>query len=260
MARQARGENGGAPPSTGIGADGVADRREVAKFEALAAAWWDTAGPLAPLHKLNPVRIAYLLEQVSRHLGAGGAKPLGHLRVLDVGCGGGLLAEPLARLGAEVVATDPSPAAIAAARAHAEAAGVTVDYRVGTAEDRLAESEVYDLVVASEVVEHVGDVPVFLQSLAALTRPGGLVVFSTLTRTLVSLLGAIVAAEYLLRWLPRGTHDWRRFLTPAELAREARRAGLRPVEVRGIAYEPGRDTFRTERSPRINYLLTAVRS
>jgi 2-polyprenyl-6-hydroxyphenyl methylase/3-demethylubiquinone-9 3-methyltransferase len=236
------------------------DPAELGKFQALAERWWDPAGPLRPLHLMNPVRIDWLLRQARAHLPTGpGRRPLDGLAVLDVGCGGGLLAEPLARLGARVTGIDPEPANIEAAERHAAAQGLAIDYRASTLEAIVAEGRRFDLVAALEVVEHVPDPAAFTDALARATRPGGLVVLATLSRTLASWVLAIVAAEYLLGWLPRGTHRWGRFLKPSELARWLRAAGLRPVDLTGVAWEPAYERFVTSPDPSVNYMLAAVR-
>jgi 2-polyprenyl-6-hydroxyphenyl methylase/3-demethylubiquinone-9 3-methyltransferase len=240
--------------------DGTVDQAELDKFRAMAARWWDPRGPLRPLHLMNPTRIDWLLGQCRAHLPwADGRRPLNGLTMLDVGCGGGLLAEPLTRLGATVTGIDPEPANLEVARAHARAARLTIDYRAATAEEIAAEGLSFDLVTALEVVEHVPDPAGFVRALAATVRPGGLLVLSTLSRTLASWVAAIVAAEYLLGWLPRGTHEWGRFLRPSELAAHLRAAGLRPVGLTGLAYEPAYERFATCRDPGINYMLAAVR-
>lgn len=240
--------------------DGTVDRAELDKFRAMAARWWDPYGPLRPLHLMNPTRIDWLLGQCRAHLPwAGGRRPLAGLTVLDVGCGGGLLAEPLARLGAVVTGIDPEPANLEVAREHARAAALEIGYEAASVEEIAAGGRRFDLVTALEVVEHVPDPAAFLRAAAATVRPGGLFVLSTLSRTLASWVAAIVAAEYLLGWLPRGTHDWGRFLKPSELAAHLRAAGLRPVGLTGLAYEPAYERFATCRDPGVNYMIAAVR-
>lgn len=239
--------------------DSSLDHDELAKFEALGRSWWDPKGPMAPLHKLNPVRIAYIRDRVCAQLGRSPrtTRPLHGLSVLDVGCGGGLLAEPLARLGATVTGIDPLPESIETARWHAAETGVELAYEAATLEEVVREGRRFDLVVASEVIEHVPDPEGFIAALAKAVRPGGLAILSTVSRTAWSFLTAIVGAEYLLRWLPPGTHDWRRFVRPSELAQHLRAQGLRPVHVAGIAYDGSTDSFRLSRDPSVNYLMTA---
>jgi 2-polyprenyl-6-hydroxyphenyl methylase / 3-demethylubiquinone-9 3-methyltransferase len=249
------------PSAASAGVPAALDPAELAKFEELGRGWWDPKGPMAPLHKLNPVRVAYVRDRVCAHLRRGprAPGPLAGLEALDIGCGGGLLAEPLARLGAAVTGIDPVATSIEAARWHAEEVGLEIAYEVATVEELEAAGRRFDLVVASEVVEHVPDVPGFLSAMAEVTRPGGLAVLSTLSRTPASFLKAIVGAEYVLGWLPRGTHSWRRFLRPAELGRELRAVDLRPVHVSGIGYDGAHDSFELTRDPSVNYLLAAIR-
>ncbi len=237
------------------------DRAEVAKFAELGEDWWDPEGPMRPLHRLNPARLAWIRERAVRHFGRDptARRPLAGLTALDVGCGGGLVSEPLARLGAAVTGIDPVRRNVEVARAHAARSGLAVDYRIATLEDLVVRGERFDLVLALEVVEHVPDVTVFVRELAAVVRPGGLVVLSTLARTLRALLLGVVAAEYLLGWLPPGTHDWRRFLRPSELGRLLRAAGLVPVAVTGLAWDGAHDRFVLVRDPSVNYMLAAVR-
>jgi 2-polyprenyl-6-hydroxyphenyl methylase / 3-demethylubiquinone-9 3-methyltransferase len=249
------------PNAAPAGVAAAVDPAEIARFEKLGRSWWDPTGPMAPLHKLNPVRVAYVRDRVCAHLRRDprAPGPLAGIEALDVGCGGGLLAEPLARLGAAVTGIDPTAAGVETARWHAEEVGLEIAYEVTTLEELAAAGRRFDLVVASEVVEHVPDVPGFLAALAETTRPGGLAVLSTLSRTPASFLKAIVGAEYVLGWLPRGTHSWRRFLRPAELGRELRAVGLRPDHVSGIGYDGARNSFELTRDPSVNYLLAAVR-
>jgi 2-polyprenyl-6-hydroxyphenyl methylase/3-demethylubiquinone-9 3-methyltransferase len=240
---------------------GSADRRELKRFAELAGDWWDEAGPMAPLHKLNPVRLAYIRDQLCSHLGR---DPKAHaclagVNVLDVGCGGGLLCEPLARMGATVTGIDLVPANLEVARAHARAAGLELSYREIAAEQLAAEGAAFDLVCAMEVVEHVADVRAFLSACAMLVRPGGALVLATLNRTLRSFALGIVAAEYILGWLPRGTHQWQRFLRPSEVAGPLRRNQLRIAHLTGVTYDPLRDRFRLSPDPAVNYMLFAVR-
>lgn len=238
------------------------DAAEVAKFEAMAAGWWDPQGDAAPLHRLNPCRLDYITAQIAAQFGRDprADRPFHGLRLLDVGCGGGLVAEPMARLGAAVCGLDASGASVAAARAHAALSGLAIDYRAETAESLAARGETFDVVLALEIIEHVADVPAFLSALRALVRPGGVAILSTLNRTAESFAKAIVGAEFVLRWLPRGTHDWRRFLKPDELAAALTAAGLSPVDRVGMAFSPLRGEWRLDaRDLGVNYLMTAER-
>lgn len=237
------------------------DPEEARRFASLAERWWDSTGPMAPLHRMGPVRIAYVRDQACRQLGldARALRPLTGLRVLDIGCGGGLVAEPLTRLGAAVTGIDPTEELVEVARRHAAELGLEIAYETATLDAVAGRGDRFDLVLALEVVEHVPDLPAFLAALAQATRPGGLVILSTLSRTLASFLSAIVGAEYLLGWLPRGTHRWRSFLTPSELAAHLRRVGLRATDIAGVAYRADREEFRLTRDPGVNYLMTAVR-
>ena len=239
-----------------------AERAELERFADLAEHWWDEAGPLAPLHKLNPVRLGYIRDRICQHLGRDPLRerPLAGLAAIDVGCGGGLLCEPLARLGATVTGIDPAQASIEVAVRHARAAGLAIDYRAASAEQLLAEDRRFDLVCAMEVVEHVADQERFLRTCAALVRPGGGLVLATLNRTFRAFALGIVAAEYVLGWLPRGTHTWSRFVRPSEAARALRRAGLRIDDLTGVVYDPLRDRFALSRDPAVNYMLFATRA
>ena len=230
---------------------------EVARFDALGEDWWDPAGPMAPLHRINPVRIGWVRDAIARHFRCSGEEPLEGLAILDVGCGAGLLAEPLSRLGAVVTGIDPAPRAIEAARAHAAATGAAAAYRVGTVEDLAREGAKFDVVLAMEVVEHVGDMPAFVARAASLVRPGGLIALSTLNRTLKSFALAIVGAEYVLRWLAPGTHRWEQFVTPHELAAALRAAGFRVKRREGMVFDPLRREWRLSQDLSVNYFMAA---
>lgn len=241
---------------------GTVDPGEVAKFADLADAWWDPDGPQRALHRLSPVRLDYIAERVAATFGRARAdrRPFAGLGVVDVGCGGGLASEPMARLGAHVVGIDAAEASVAAAKAHAQAAGLSIDYRATTAEAVAAGGERFDVVLALEIVEHVRDRDAFLAALAALAAPGGLVVVSTLNRTARSYALAIVGAERVLGWLPRGTHDWSRFVTPAEMRARLQGAGLRWREARGMVFDPILWDWRlSDRDLSVNYICSAVR-
>ncbi len=237
------------------------DPAEIAGFEAMAAEWWDPKGKFAPLHNLNPARLAYLRDRLVDRFAVDKAerRPLAGLKVLDIGCGGGLVAEPLARLGAAVTGVDAGAGNIGVARTHAAQAGLDIDYRCAAAEDLAAAGEQFDAVLALEVVEHVADLEAFLGAAAALVRPGGLLVLSTLNRTVRAFALAIVGAEYVMRWLPRGTHRWDRFLRPHELARAVRTSGLAVTDIAGMSYDLRRSEWRIDRDTAVNYLLTAVK-
>jgi 2-polyprenyl-6-hydroxyphenyl methylase / 3-demethylubiquinone-9 3-methyltransferase len=223
---------------TGETTTSTVDQQEIERFARQADDWWDDGGSMAMLHKFNPVRLAYIRDAACRRFARGARKTpcLAGLRILDIGCGGGILSEPLARLGANVLGADPSPANIAAAQRHA--GGLAIDYRAVTAEELAAAGERFDLVLAMEVIEHVADMRLFLRCCADMVKPAGLFIAATLNRTLKSFALAIVGAEYLLRWLPRGTHDWNRFVTPAELEAALGQAGLIVTDSSGMVYNP----------------------
>lgn len=241
----------------------VVDVKEVDRFDQLADNWWATDGPMAPLHAMNPVRMAYILDRLTEHVGLdrNRRRPLEGLRVLDVGCGCGILCEPMARLGAKVTGLDPSQQTIEVARRHAEQSHLTIDYLAQSTDDYLASRpESFDVVTCLEVVEHSPAGDILIEDLAELTKPGGVLVMSTLNRTTTSFLKAIVGAEYLLGWLPKGTHDWRRFRTPSELSKWLRQGGFAVRDVHGIDYDPVRNSFSLARNRSVNYLVTALRT
>jgi 2-polyprenyl-6-hydroxyphenyl methylase/3-demethylubiquinone-9 3-methyltransferase len=238
------------------------DVAEVARFSALAETWWDPRGKMAPLHKFNPVRLAVIRGAACRQFGRDPKRLdcLKDLRILDIGCGGGILAEPLARLGAAVVGADPSETNIAVAKLHAAGAGLAIDYRATTAEALGDAGERFDIVLAMEVVEHVTDVNFFVKRCAEMVKPGGLMIAATLNRTLKSFALAIVGAEYVLRWLPRGTHQWDKFVTPNELEIALERGGLRVVEQSGVIYNLLADRWQLSRDMDVNYTMVAARA
>jgi 2-polyprenyl-6-hydroxyphenyl methylase / 3-demethylubiquinone-9 3-methyltransferase len=237
------------------------DEAEVERFSALAAEWWDPRGKMAPLHKFNPVRIGYVRDQAAAKFGRDPKRldSLKGLRILDIGCGGGLLCEPLARIGASMTGVDPGEANIEAARAHSEQSWLAIDYRCSTAEQLAEQGEQFDVVLAMEVVEHVSDVALFIASCAALVKPGGLMIAATLNRTLKSFALAIVGAEYILRWLPVGTHRWDKFVTPNELEIAMERSGLHFVHEQGVVYNLLADRWQLSSDTDVNYMLTSER-
>jgi 2-polyprenyl-6-hydroxyphenyl methylase / 3-demethylubiquinone-9 3-methyltransferase len=237
------------------------DPAEVERFSRHAADWWNPRGTMAPLHKFNPVRLGYIRDQAAARFDRDPKKLdcLKGLRMLDVGCGGGILSEPLARLGARVVGVDPAEDNIAAALAHAKETGVDVDYRATTAEELAAKGERFDVVLAMEVVEHVVDVKEFVATCATMVKPGGLLIAATLNRTLKSFALAIVGAEYVLRWLPRGTHQWDKFVTPEELESAMEKSGLQVIGERGVIYNPFVDRWQLSSDMDVNYMLVAQR-
>jgi 2-polyprenyl-6-hydroxyphenyl methylase/3-demethylubiquinone-9 3-methyltransferase len=243
----------------GTSEQGTIDQAEVERFSALAAEWWNPRGKMAPLHKFNPVRIGYVRDQAAARFDRDARQldSMQGLRMLDIGCGGGLLSEPLARLGASVVGVDPSETNIAVAAEHATQSGLAIDYRCSTAEELAATGERFDVVLAMEVVEHVADVPLFVQSCADMVKPGGIMITATLNRTLKSFALAIVGAEYVLRWLPVGTHRWDKFVTPNELEIAMERSGLAVVADQGVIYNPLADRWQLSRDTDVNYMMVA---
>ena len=235
------------------------DASEVSQFTKLAAEWWDETGPFKPLHQLNPTRLTYIRDRLCAEFGRDPKSPpcLDGLAVLDIGCGGGLVSEPLARLGATVTGIDPGPETIAAAKAHAAGAGLAIEYEATTAEALADQGRRFDAVLLLEVVEHVPDVPAFLKRLAPLVAENGIMILSTLNRTLKSYALAIVGAEYVLRWVPAGTHQWDRFVTPDELKTALTGAGLKPADLTGMVYDALADDWRLSRDTDVNYFVTA---
>jgi 2-polyprenyl-6-hydroxyphenyl methylase / 3-demethylubiquinone-9 3-methyltransferase len=257
------------------------DPQEVERFAAHADAWWDPQGSFRPLHRLNPVRLDYIRQHLTAHFGRSisSLRPFEGLTLLDIGCGGGLVAEPMSRLGFAVTAVDADDQAIAVAGAHAEATGLSIDYRIATPEWIAGESiagewiagkwiagesmagtgQRFDAVLALEIIEHVANPAVFLGSIGALVRQGGAFIGATLNRTPRSFAAAIIGAEYMLGWLPRGTHDWRKFMRPSELVLGLRRNGLNPTEMTGVSYDLIRGEWSLSRDLEVNYMVTAVR-
>ena len=235
------------------------DPDEVEQFARLGAQWWNPGGPMAALHKFNPVRLGYIRDQATAHFSRDPKKLdcLAGLRILDIGCGGGILAEPLARLGANVVGADPSEENITVASTHAKDSGVGVDYRATTAEDLAAQNEQFDIVLAMEVVEHVTNVDDFVATCAAMVKPGGLMIAATLNRTMKSFALAIVGAEYILRWLPVGSHRWDKFVTPNELEIAMEQGGLRVIGSQGVIYNILADRWQLSSDTDVNYMLVA---
>jgi 2-polyprenyl-6-hydroxyphenyl methylase/3-demethylubiquinone-9 3-methyltransferase len=243
-------------------AAGNLDDAEIERFQRLAKAWWDPAGKFRPLHQIGPTRLTFIRDELTRHFGRDtrGLRPFEDLAVLDVGCGGGLMSEPLARLGARVTGIDPGEKNICIARDHAAPQGLDIDYRVTTAEDLVTAGAAFDAVVCLEVVEHVPDVAAFVATLARLVRPGGILILSTINRTLKAYALAIVAAEYVLGWLPRGTHQWDRFVTPDETARYLAAAGLDAPRFKGFVYSPLKDEWSLSSDLDVNYLAAASKA
>ena len=244
-----------------IPTDGTVDPAEVERFSRIADEWWDPTGKFAPLHRLNPVRIGYIRDRVAAHWqrDALNGEPLQGLSLLDIGCGGGLLSEPMTRLGASVTGVDASERNIATASVHAARQDLAIDYRQGTAEALADSGAQFDVVLALEIVEHVADVALFLRSCGRMVKPGGLLFLSTLNRTAKAWALAIAGAEYVLGWLPRGTHDWKKFLKPSEVARGLRAGGIEPQEIVGVVYAPlSRKWLLNKNDLDVNYMLYGV--
>lgn len=236
---------------------------EVAKFEAMAAEWWDPNGKFKPLHMLNPCRLSYITEQIAAHYDRDLTQdaPFKGLRILDIGCGGGLLCEPMARLGADVVGVDAAERNIPVARTHAEAMGLTIDYRHDTAEALVAAGEQFDAVLNMEVVEHVADPQLYLDATASLLKEGGIQLCSTINRNPKSYAMAIIGAEYVMRWLPKGTHEWHKFITPDELRDQLIASGLTVVDISGFVFNPITWSWKiSHRDTSVNYVTTSIKT
>ena len=246
------------PTTTPAAPGSTVDPAEIAKFSKLSQEWWDPKGKMAPLHKINPLRLGYIRDAACRKFDRNvrSLNCLSGLRILDIGCGAGLLCEPLSRLGAQMIGVDPSASNIAAARLHAEKGHLSIDYRCTTVEE-MDLRERFDIVLAMEVVEHVTDVGIFLKRCAAMLKPGGMMVVSTLNRNWKSFALAIVGAEYVLRWLPRGTHQWDKFVTPDELAKYLRDNRLVVTEETGVVYSPFADKWTLSSDLDVNYMVVA---
>jgi 2-polyprenyl-6-hydroxyphenyl methylase / 3-demethylubiquinone-9 3-methyltransferase len=240
-------------------ADPTIDENVVAHFAALAAQWWDPRGKMGVLHKFNPVRLAFIKETICRYSGRDGRKldALMGLRILDIGCGAGILSEPLARLGGRVLGADPSAENIAVAKQHASRSGLEIDYRETTVQALAQEGARFDVVLAMEVVEHVADLNLFVECCAEMVNPGGLMIVATLNRTLKSFALAIVGAEYILRWLPRGTHQWDKFITPDELTYALEQNGLAVMDETGVVYNVLADRWQLSSDMDVNYMVAA---
>jgi 2-polyprenyl-6-hydroxyphenyl methylase/3-demethylubiquinone-9 3-methyltransferase len=253
MSNSARREAAAPPAST-------VDPAEIERFAALAEEWWDPKGKFRPLHQFNPVRLAFLRETLVRHFAreAGSLRPFAGLRLLDIGCGGGLVAEPMARLGFAVTGIDAARENVLMARSHADASGLAIDYRALAVEELAGSQGGFDVVLALEIVEHVADLARFCDAAASVLKPGGILVAATLNRTMKAWLFAILGAEYVLGWLPRGTHDWQKFVRPSELAAGLRRNGLRIAQTAGVSFDPLARSWSLTRDLDVNYMMTAV--
>lgn len=239
------------------------DTKEIQNFSKDADRWWDLSGPFAPLHRLNPARLGYIRAQAEKHFGldSKNLKPFADLSILDIGCGGGLVCEPMARLGGDVTGIDADETGIKAAQSHATQSGLTINYRATSSDVLRHEKKRFDIVLALEIVEHVADVDGFVDDCVDLCKPGGLIIFSTLNRTAKSYALGIIAAEYILRWVPQGTHQWKKFLKPSELARTIRNAGGAPQDISGLTHNPlTRDFTIDPHDVAVNYFITATKA
>ncbi len=244
-------------------ASATIDPDEIERFSRISSQWWDLDGKFKPLHKIGPVRIWFIRDQIVAHYGrdASGAQPLRDLTLLDIGCGGGLISEPMCRLGAQVTGIDASAQNIGVAGLHAQSSGLSIDYRATSAEALAESGAKYDAVLALEIIEHVADIPAFVATCCNLLKPGGMMIWSTLNRTPKAYLLAILGAEYVLRWLPRGTHTWSKFVRPSELCLELRKNGIDLVEMTGATMNPL--NFKWELNPKdlsVNYILSGKKT
>jgi 2-polyprenyl-6-hydroxyphenyl methylase/3-demethylubiquinone-9 3-methyltransferase len=237
------------------------DQSEVDRFSAMASEWWEPTGKFKPLHKFNPVRLGYIRDRAAAHFGRDpkAEKPLEGLRLLDIGCGGGLLSEPMARMGADVIGADASETNIEVAKIHAARSGVKVDYRAVTAEALSEAGERFDIILNMEVVEHVADVDLFITSCASMVKPGGLMFVATINRTMKAAALAIFGAEYVLRWLPRGTHQYEKLVRPEEIEKPLGLSGMKILDRTGVFYSPLTDRWNLSRDMDVNYMVLAAR-
>jgi 2-polyprenyl-6-hydroxyphenyl methylase/3-demethylubiquinone-9 3-methyltransferase len=242
-------------------ADATVDPEEIERFSARANAWWDPEGSFRPLHQLNPTRLGFIRRRLVTHFGrdSSSLRPFEGLTLLDIGCGGGLIAEPMSRLGFAVTGIDADAEAIAIARAHSEGTGLSIEHRTATVESIAASGQSFDAVLALEVIEHVADLAIFIGCVGVLVKRGGVFIAATLNRTARSFALAIIGAEYVLKWLPGGTHDWRKFIRPSELVLGLRRHGLHPTEMAGVSYDWARGEWVLSRDLEVNYMVAAVR-
>lgn len=247
--------------STVTGQQSTIDSGEVARFSALAAEWWNPHGKFGVLHKFNPVRLGFIRDQAAAHFGrdSKGAKPFAGLRLLDIGCGGGLLSEPMARLGFDVVAADASEKNIKTASVHAAEQALAIDYRATTAEALAEAGERFDIILNMEVIEHVADLTLFVDSCASMLKPGGLMFVATINRTAKAFALAVIGAEYILGWLPRGTHDWAKFVTPSELEKALTKANLKITTSSGVMFNPLNGKWLLSSDHDVNYMVAAVK-
>lgn len=247
--------------SSVTGQQSTIDSGEVARFSALAAEWWNPHGKFGVLHKFNPVRLGFIRDQAALHFGrdSKGPKPFAGLRLLDIGCGGGLLSEPMARLGFEVLGADASEKNIKTASVHAGEQSLPIDYRATTAEALAAQGERFDVILNMEVIEHVADLTLFVDSCGSMLKPGGLMFVATINRTAKAFALAVVGAEYILGWLPRGTHDWAKFVTPSELEEALTKANLRITTTSGVMFNPLNGKWLLSSDQDVNYMVAAVK-